>query len=194
MKANMYSIRVILLAALIVFAIVWRPVSANQASANGFVPFYQTRDTRLELSGTGVLKYLGLISIYQGALYLPSKVRADQTLDDVPKRLEVKYLRALKADEIGQAAIAGIKKNVDQQVYDRLEKRILFHNSLYQDFEPGDRVALTYVPSVGTTLEINDKTRGTIAGADFAAVLFSLWLGDKPFDTGFKKALLGERR
>jgi len=194
MKANKYSTMITVLASFLLIAIVWRPVSASQTTANDFVPFYQTGDTKLELSGTGVLRYLGVISIYYGAFYLPSGVSADQTLQDVPKRLEVKYLRSFKAKEIGQAAIAGIKNNVDQEFYDRLEPRIVYHNSLYQDFEPGDRVTLTYIPSVGTTLEINDKAKGTIQGADFAAALFSIWLGDKPFDTGFKRALLGEKR
>jgi len=35
------------------------------------------------------------------------------------------------------------------------------------------------------------EKKGTIQGADFAAALFSIWLGGKPIDKTLKKQLLG---
>ena len=63
--------------------------------------------------------------------------------------------------------------------------------ALAVDVEPGDRYTLTYIPGEGTELALNGVPRGTIAGADFAAAIFTLWLGDKPIDERFKQSLLG---
>ena len=62
-----------------------------------------------------------------------------------------------------------------------------------RDVQKGDRYALTYVPGAGTTLALNGRPLGTIEGADFAAALFTIWLGTKdPMDASFRLALLGE--
>ena len=66
-----------------------------------------------------------------------------------------------------------------------------YHNSLYVDVQPGDRYALTYIPGIGTELALNGQPMGVIEGADFAAAIFSLWLGENPYDKRFKSALLG---
>lgn len=165
----------------------------SQTTHTDFEPTYQALETELELSGVGVLRYLGFIRVYNGALYLPPEIDKNKVLADVPKRLEVKYLRSFDAEDFGPATVAGIQKNVSPEIYQRLESRIALHNTLYEDITPGDRVSLTYIPSVGTTVEINGKSKGTIEGADFAAALFSMWLGENPFDAGFKQALLGEK-
>jgi hypothetical protein len=44
---------------------------------------------------------------------------------------------------------------------------------------------------VGTELALNGRPMGMIEGADFAAAIFSLWLGENPYDKQFKNALLG---
>jgi hypothetical protein len=183
-------VQITLISALFFFG---QQVSANQTVDKVFRPTFKTLNTTLELSGVGELRYLGFVKIYDGALYLPAEAGSSQVLDNIPKRLEVRYVRSFKSKDFGPATIAGIKKNVDPETYARLESRIAYHNGLYDDIEPGDRVSLTYIPAVGTQLEINGTTKGTIEGADFARALFSMWLGEKPFDRGFKKALLGEK-
>jgi hypothetical protein len=170
-----------------------QPVSASQSVDTDFRPTFQTMNTTLELWGVGELRYLGFVKIYNGALYLPVETNKRQVLENIPKRLEVRYARSFKAKDFGPATIAGIKKNVDPATYARLESRIAYHNGLYDDIAPGDRVSLTYIPAVGTQLEINGTTKGTIEGADFARALFSMWLGEKPFDKNFKRALLGKK-
>ncbi len=176
----------------LVLLLTGRPAPASQTNAPAFRPAFQAMDTPLKLSGVGELKYLGFIKVYDGALYLPPETHKRRVLEDIPKRLEVRYVRSFKAKYFGPATIAGIKKNVDAETYARLESRIAYHNGLYEDVAPGDRMSLTYIPAVGTQVEINGATRGTIEGADFARAIFSMWLGEAPFDEGFKRALLGE--
>ena len=168
-----------------------QPAMASQGPAHGFDATFKTDVETLSLTGVGVLKYLGFIRIYNGAFYLPQGVEGKDALLDVPKRLEVEYLRSFKAEDFGTATIAGMRKNVDPDTFTRLESRIDEHNRLYPDIQNGDRVSLTYIPSVGTEVAVNGVVKGIISGADFAKALFSLWLGDKPFDASFKRALLG---
>lgn len=51
--------------------------------------------------------------------------------------------------------------------------------------------SLTYIPGKGTALALNGEPKGLIEGADFAAAVFSIWLGPKPMNKSFKKQILG---
>jgi hypothetical protein len=56
----------------------------------------------------------------------------------------------------------------------------------------GERAVITYLPGVGTRLELNGKDVGVIPGKDFAEALFAVWLGAKPADAGLKAGMLGQ--
>ena len=60
----------------------------------------------------------------------------------------------------------------------------------YRDVQPGDRYSLTYIPGRGTELALNGQPIGMIKGADFAAVIYAMWLGDKPMNKSFKRQLM----
>ena len=145
----------------------------------------------LEIKGVGVLRYLRFIKAYAGALYTLPGLAPETVLSDTPKRLEVEYFHALKGKDFGPATYKGLSKNLDAVEIERLRPRIDYHNSLYVDVQPGDRYSLTYLPGIGTELALNGRPMGVIEGADFAAAIFSLWLGENPYDRQFKSALLG---
>ena len=84
-----------------------------------------------------------------------------------------------------------IAKNVDKATFQRLEAKIEIHSKMYEDVKPGDRYSLTYIPGKGTELALNGESKGTVQGSEFAAALFSIWLGNKPIDKSFKKQILG---
>ena len=151
---------------------------------------YTAADTSLELRGSGLLRVMVFAKVYVAALYLPPDQPSKLALADVPKRLEVEYLRSIAGEDFGTATNKKISENVDPQTYERLQSRLTYHNSLYQDVQPGDRYALTYIPGKGTELTLNGIPKGTVKGADFAAALFSIWLGPKPMSESLKKELL----
>ena len=152
---------------------------------------YTREEKRLSLRGAGLFRYMVWIRLYAGALYLPADVDTDDVLKNVPKRLELEYFHAIKGEDFGSATYEGIKRNVDRASLDRLRGKIDLLNSLYVDVKPGDRYAITYLPGRGTTLELNGKVLGTIDGPEYAAAVFSIWLGDDPINQKFKSALLG---
>jgi hypothetical protein len=167
------------------------PVGAAQSNAVQFSERFEIKNSTLERMGTGVLRYMGFIKAYAGALYTLPGTDPEAVLEDSPKRLEVEYFVALKGEDFGPATDKGLSRNISAEKIDRLRARIDHHNSLYVDVRPGDRYALTYLPGHGTELSLNGRPLGVIEGADFASAIFSLWLGKKPFDRRFKQALLG---
>ncbi len=165
----------------------------NGAEIEGihFEDSYESEGIRLKIRGAGLLRYLGVIKAYVGALYLEEKRSTDDVLSDKPKRLEVEYFHALKGEDFGVTTNKMIAKNTDAQTLQRIRPQIDYHNSLYEDVQPGDRYSLTYIPGRGTALALNGKTKGIIKGADFASALFSMWLGKFPMNKPFKDQLLG---
>ena len=173
-------------------AIIFILPSGEAAEVNGisFDDQYATGDMVLKIRGAGLLRVMAFAKVYAGAFYLPEDCTSEMALSDVPKRLEVEYFRSIAGDDFGPATHKKISENVDAQTYERLRSRIEYHNSLYQDVRPGDRYALTYIPGKGTELALNGETKGVVEGADFAAALFSIWLGPKPISESLKKDLL----
>jgi len=169
--------------------------NVNGAEIEGvnFENTYETDGIQMKIQGTGLLRYLGFIKAYVGALYFEEGNSVEDVLSDKPKRLEVEYFHALKGEDFGISTNKVIAKNTDALTLEKIRPQIDYHNSLYEDVQPGDRYSLTYIPGRGTELALNGKTKGIIKGADFASALFSMWLGEFPMNEPFKKQLLGLR-
>ena len=163
------------------------------AVVNGvkFETEHQTGAITLPLRGAGLYRYLVVIKAYAGALYMPEDVTHHDVLTDIPKHLELSYFHPIKGEDFGPATLKTIRLNVEPDTLARIMPKVEEINSLYVDVVPGDRYALTYIPEKGTTLSLNGEPLGTIDGADFAAAMFSPWLGPTPIGEDFKKELLG---
>jgi hypothetical protein len=166
------------------------PVQAAEIESTRFSKTYVADGKILRLTGAGLLRYWGF-KAYTGALYLEEGAPVDEVLSDRAKRIELEYFRAIKGDDFGPATHASIAKNVDAATYKRLRPQIEYHNSLYEDVQPGDRYSLTYIPGRGTELALNGEPKGIIEGSEFAAAVFSIWLGPKPINNSFKDQILG---
>jgi hypothetical protein len=147
----------------------------------------------VSLRGAALLRWLKLVKVYVAALYLPKQAKPSEVLSDIPKRLEINYLVAIKGADFGPAAETILARNVSGAELKRLRHRIDRLNAAYRDIKPGDRYALTYQPGKGTELSWNGEPLATIEGADFAAAYFAIWLGHKPLDDNLKKELLHKR-
>jgi hypothetical protein len=183
--------KIIMLLAIVLAFNTPQRVMAAEIEGVRFDDTYTVAGIPLKINGTGLFRYLGVIKAYVGALYLQEGTSVQDVLEDIPKRLEVEYFHALKGNDFGITTNKIIAKNTDSQTLNRIRPQIDYHNSLYEDVEPGDRYSLTYIPGIGTTLALNGKTKGIIEGADFASALFSMWLGKSPMNQSFKQQLLG---
>ena len=176
----------------VIFAVMLA-LPANAAKVEGiyFRDHYIAENTKLRLTGAGLLRYWGF-KAYTGALYLEEGTAIDDVLSNRAKRIELEYYRPIKGKDFGPATNKSIAKNVDSKTFSQLRAQIDYHNSLYENVQPGDRYSLTYIPGKGTELALNGEPKGVIEGAEFAAAVFSIWLGPKPINTSFKKQILGK--
>jgi hypothetical protein len=147
-------------------------------------------DRALNLHSATVLKALGLFRVYSIGLYLEEGGQAGQVLEDVPKRLDVEYLRNVPASKLAELSREHMAKTQSPALLEELSERLETINAGYRDFAPGDRCALTYIPGQGTELSINGEVQCLVPGSDFARAYFSMWLGDQPLDEGLRDRLL----
>ena len=166
------------------------PLYAAEVEGVYYRDSYMVDNKKLRLTAVGLLRYWGF-KAYTGAFYLEEGTPVKDFFTDRTKRIELEYFRSIKGEDFGPAINKSIAKNVDSKTFDRLRPRIDYHNSLYEDVRPGDRYSLTYVPGKGTELARNGEPKGLIEGADFAAAVFSIWLGTKPISDSFKRQILG---
>lgn len=159
-----------------------------------FAPAVEAEGISLSLHGRATLRVAAVIPVYEAALYLPEGVVGTEALSDVPKRLEIRYLRTLGTNLIIEAGNDALALNVPRNVLRDIEERVREINSLYRDVKPGDRYALTYIPGRGTELARNDERQGVIPGADFAAAYFSIWLGERAPRADLRDALLNLKK
>jgi hypothetical protein len=145
----------------------------------------------LVLHRAALLRWKYLFDVYVAALYLAPGVRPERVLADTPKRLEIQYFYGFSAEDFVRSTHAGIAANVAPAALEALRERIDALGRLYLPVEPGDRYALSYVPGAGTELALNGRVLGRVDGADFAAAVFSIWLGPSPIDETLKRDLLG---
>jgi hypothetical protein len=180
--------------AIVLVAVAFVMLASNLDAAEIDGAYFKERlnvnNTTLKLAGTGLLRYWGF-KAYVGALYLEEGCPIDEALSDRAKRIELQYKRSIKGKDFGPATDKSIAENIDPATLRHLRPRIDYHNSLYEDVQPGDRYSLTYIPGRGTELALNGDPKGVIEGADFAAAVFSIWLGSKPLNESFKKQILG---
>ncbi|MGE0679962.1 MAG: chalcone isomerase family protein [Candidatus Binatia bacterium] len=175
-------------------AVVWLffPITATAAEIEGvaFADRYQAGNVPLVLHNVGLLRYRYFIKAYVAALYLGKGVRPEDVLTDAPKRLELHYFWSIKGPDFGKAADKILAQNFSAATIAPLRSRLERLHGWYENVQPGDRYALTYLPGIGTELTLNGAPKGIIAGADFAAVYFAIWLGEKPLDRSLKTQLL----
>ena len=152
-------------------------------------------DFDLVLNGAGVRTRL-IFKIYVGALYLQQKkTAADAVLADTgARRIALYLLRDLTSEQLFSALNEGLKSNLASAELAKLEPQVKQLEGIFDAIKlakAGDVILLDYVPGSGTRIVVNRDLTETIPGADFNRALLRIWLGDKPVDTGLKKAMLG---
>jgi len=166
------------------------PAGASRVvSGQPFPERLKTGETALDLCSASLLeKYF--LDVYVAALYLGDCGVLPDALRDVPKRLEIAYLRGFSAEQFAKAANEILERSFDAETLAPLRDRIGRLNAAYRGVEKGDRYALTYRPGRGTELALNDEALVVVEGAEFARVYFAIWLGDEPADEGLRERLL----
>ena len=193
------SIRVTTLALLA--GMVWSlvPVAAGAVEVAGVRIDDRVRvaQSDLQLNGAGIRTKF-MFKVYIAALYLPE--RKSSTSDVValsgPKRVSMRLVRDLSAEQLVEALEEGIRDNTSPAELDALSSRLTELKAIMLDVKQGrdgDLMTLDFLPGTGTQVAMNGTVRGKIiAGDDFYRALLRIWLGDNPVSKDLKKALLGQ--
>jgi hypothetical protein len=146
----------------------------------------------LKLNGMGLRKKFGM-KVYVGGLYLEaqSKDPAAIMAGDTAKAVTMQFVRDVDKGKLLDAFKEGFENNAKEKAAAQKENVEKFL-SFVVDMKNGEAVTYTYDPAKGVTITKGGKEIGSIAGKDFAPVMFSLWLGPKPPSEDFKTGLLGK--
>jgi hypothetical protein len=105
------------------------------------------------------------------------------------KRLDMVLLRDVDRADAVDAWRKGLKNNGADMA--KLQARFDQLAAWITDMAEHDTLTFLYIPGSGVTMFVKGRRKGTIAGADFASALFSIWLGPDPADEALKGDLLG---
>ena len=147
-----------------VFLLVLLCVVPASASVNiegvSFEPRRQVVDTELELTGTALLTWALLFDVYVGGFYLPDGQQETDWTDDVPKVLEIAYLRNFKAEDFSSSSDQLLRENLPPEQYSALADRLQDFYQLFRDIKKGDRYSLVYHPDIGGDVEVRHRRFG----------------------------------
>lgn len=145
----------------------------------------------MSLRGQAVLRVGYVFKVYEARLFVGDEHATDLVQNDVPKRLEIRYLRDIEAADIVSIGDETLKRQVPAQELSGLQSRIETINRWYTNVRAGDTYALTYIPNRGSELALNGTSLGVIEGADFARAYFGIWLDSRTKYQEFRNELLG---
>jgi hypothetical protein len=146
----------------------------------------------LILNGLGLrTKYA--FKVYVAGLYLPQKSTDPAAIlkPDVPKRIVMHFVRNVSKSQLTDGFSESFQNNTPEAAK-TLKPDIDRLFSVLDSVKDGDELVFTYIPASGTSLAIKGKDTLTIAGPNFAEMLFSVWLGPKPPNAALKKGILGQ--
>lgn len=171
------------------------PVSAKEV-AGVVIPEQVTLEQGIDpltLNGAGIRSKF-FVKVYVGALYLPSKQTAMEKILAMPgaKRVSMHVLY----DEVSKEKLVsgwndGFENNNSPEELARLKERLNNFNDLFTTVKRGDLVNIDYLPGKGTRVQINNVSKGIIAGDDFYQAVLKVWLGEQPADSSLKQGMLG---
>lgn len=148
----------------------------------------------MEKMGEGKAKYLGLITVYDAALYTREKKAPDNILSpEVSRCLKLDYAVEVSAEDFIKAANTILLRQHDKKRLRRVEAEIDKLHGSYSKVAEGDNYTLCYdAAAKATTLYRNGELQVEIVSEEFAEIYFGIWLGpQQPLSDSLRNRLLG---
>jgi hypothetical protein len=150
-------------------------------------------DAPLVLNGAGVRTRM-FFKVYVASLFVSAKAtNLSGVLASGTRRIQLDLLRNLSAETLIGAFNDGLKENNSAAEFESMAGARAEMAKIMTSFGEVKEGAVVTLDFVGgnTSIALNGKVKGTIAGGAFNAALTKIWLGDKPVQADLKKALLG---
>ena len=166
---------------------------ANSAHAGGPEKL-KLGDIVLKQNGTGFRKK-GLLTLYEGSLYLVNSSADASTIirSDQPMAIRLQITSGFVSQvKMLDALNQGFQHSTVGDTAAIAPKIQQFRQCFSDPIQKNDVFVMSYIPGTGVLVHKNGTQKGIIAGREFKAALFSIWLGDRPADKGLRKAMLGK--
>jgi Chalcone isomerase-like len=174
-------------------------VGLSAAEVNGikFDESMTVGGKNLVLNGLGVRHKL--VKVYAVGLYLTEK---KGSTDDIlaltgPKRFRLVTMRDITSEELAQAVLTGINKNLAKEEKTKFVSQLTKFGELFNEVEggkKGDVIIGDYIPGTGTVILFNGKPLGQpLPEPGFYNAILRIWIGNSPADPTLKPLLLGEK-
>jgi hypothetical protein len=176
----------------------WAQPARTEIAGVAFDASTKLDGQELRLNGVGT-RSVAWFTGYAAGLYLaqPAGSAAQALQAAGPKRLQLRLLVDVPAEEFVKAFHKGVGRNVPAAQQPALAERMAQFDTLVRGVgtvKKGDTVNLDFVPARGLVFTVNGQARGApVPGADHYAALLAVFLGDKPVDDKMKRGLLGLR-
>ena len=169
------------------------PARALEVGGTNLPETMPAGDFSLLLNGAGIRKKSFLrIKVYAGGLYLSRKSSDSSAIvdDNIPMAVKMIFIYdGVSAKKLINAWNEGFAASGSAAaIPDEIKK---FNSFFTEEAKRGDIYDLVYLPGEGVTVSRNGVVRGTVEGLAFKKALFSIWLGERPADSGLKKKMLG---
>ena len=166
---------------------------AKQLAGTNLPETISVADKQLQLNGIGLREATILnINVYVAGLYLEQRSSDASAIvaSESIKQVRLALLRDIPRADLTEQLGSSFRRAAGSD-YERLKPSFELMATWIPELHQGDTFSVTYRPQAG--LEISHGTRllGRIAGADFARVVFAIWLGDQPPNPGLKSGMLG---
>ncbi|THB72050.1 MAG: hypothetical protein D6B25_17535 [Desulfobulbaceae bacterium] len=145
------------------------------------------------LRGSGEVRYLGFIKVYDALLYTDENVTRTTLLDGSSSRcLELVYDVDLTVENFIEAAETVLSDQHDQATLDAIQTEIDLLHANYQEVRDGDNYTLCYDGrSQQTQLTLNGELLVSVPSAAFAEIYFGIWLNEtEPLSESLLRKLL----
>ncbi len=180
---------------ILALALVASALTAGAATVAGLnvADSVTVNNQKLVLNGAALRKKF-VVKVYVGSLYLQSKKTNAAAIltDDAPRRQVMHFLYDVDKEKMVEAWTDGLEDNTPN-ASPEVKTAFSTLSSWMEDMKEGQTIVLTYVPGIGTTVEVNGKSKGTLGGKAVADAILNTWVGPKPGPGGdFKKGVLGQ--
>ncbi len=142
---------------------------------------------------SGIVRYLGLIKVYDASLYTYKSVPGENILEpDISKCLKLVYNVSLTSDNLIEGANTVLRRQHEPAVLSSITPLIEELHRAYKSVQEGDSYSLCYDAASNTTsLRLNDKLLTSIVSSDFSSIYFGIWLGQQnPISESLRNDLL----
>jgi hypothetical protein len=156
---------------------------------------YPFRDPKagddLRRIGAGRWKWKGLVPVYSSALYLRDPADTARLVDPLPRALVLRYYRDVGKQDMVDAADHYLRRNLTREQLAAIAPGLAQLNALYRDVRKDDTYHLVYRPESGTRLVFNGALLGTVPGAAFGPLYFTVWLGEESVSDRLRDEMFG---